>query len=52
MNLSYPLNEWPILSCIGMFMFLIIGLLYGQLVTAKLPLAGSTAERRDTDHQT
>lgn len=53
MILGYPFTEWPILLCIGMFLFLIIGLLYGQMITANVPVSrDASADRQNTDHQT
>ena len=39
MDIDYIVAEWPIIVSIGIFVILILGLAYGVIVTADLPVS-------------
>ena len=51
MSISYPFTEWPIILCIGMFLLLVVGLAYGQIVTANIQESNSTPSGSEPDQR-
>lgn len=51
MNPYYPFSEWPILVCIGMFLLLIVTLLYAQIVTAGIVVPERVKTGANTENE-
>ena len=51
MTIYYPLTEWPVLVCIGIFSSLIGALLYAQLATAGIAVTATIEAAPNLDNQ-